>query len=194
MKGIIRSLTLIGIKCILMFKIPNSLKDELGDWVIDESLFNYIRNVLPTGSTILELGSGYGTGRLAEYYTMYSVEHNEYFLNKYDSTYIYAPLCEHKAIQNHEGTNWYSADILRPQVENLKYDLLLVDGPPKHRAGFVKYKDMFDLDAILVFDDYARSIERKVVNSIASHLKRPYIIYGCGEGKPFGVINDPCTR
>ena len=168
---------------------------DFGDWAIDESLYDYILQVVPEGGTILELGSGYGTKRLVEHgYTMYSVEHSKDFLDQYDSTYLYAPLCEHKAIQNHDGTNWYNADVLRPQLKGIEYDLLLIDGPPKHRAGFYKYCDMFDLTAILVFDDYERSIERKLVNSMASKLQCPYIVYGCGEGKPFGVINDPRTR
>lgn len=178
-----------------LFELEVKNQKDFGDWAIDKSLYDYVLQVLPNGGTILELGSGYGTKRLVEQgYTMYSVEHNKDFMDQYDSTYMYAPLCEHKAIQNHEGINWYSADILRPQLEGLEYDLLLIDGPPKHRAGFYKYKDMFDLDAILVFDDYERSIERKLINSIASYLKRPYIVYGCGEGKPFGVINDPRTK
>ena len=35
--------------------------EEFGDASIDESLYDYIREILPPGSTILELGSGWGT-------------------------------------------------------------------------------------------------------------------------------------
>ena len=160
-------------------------------WSIDPSLYEFILKVLPDGGTILELGSGYGTGMLAEHYTMYSVEHDEEFVDKYTSTYLHVPLREHKEIKNHPTTRWYDADILRPALEGLKYDLLLVDGPPQTRSGFVKYFDMFDETSIIVFDDLHRDCERKVINSVASKLKCPYVVYGTGEGKSFGVINDP---
>jgi hypothetical protein len=131
---------------------------------------------------------------LSEYYTMYSVEHDEDFLDRYNTLYFYAPLKEHKAIKNHEGTVWYDADVLRPRLKGLEYDLLLVDGPPESRAGFLKYFDMFDPDAIIVFDDVNRRRDNAVMNSIAAKLDVPYVTYGAGSEKLFGVINDPCTR
>jgi hypothetical protein len=161
---------------------------------ITEALFNYIRSVLPDGKTILELGSGWGTGQLAKYYTMYSVEHDEKYLDKYDTTYFYVPLKEHKPLHNHKATLWYDPKILRDMLDGLKYDLLLIDGPPHTRSGFFKYFDLFDETTILVFDDVIRGIDRKVINSISSKLKCPYTVYGNGEGKPFGVINDPNTK
>ena len=165
--------------------------DALGSWSIDESLYDYIREVLPDGSTILELGSGYGTSWFAEHYTIYSVEHDPDFVDKYDSTYIHVPLKDHKPLANHQSTRWYDAAMLREGLEGLKYDLLLIDGPPQTRSGFFKYMELFDKDAIWVFDDLHREIDRKVVNSVASKLKCPYVVRGNGAGKPFGVINDP---
>ena len=163
-------------------------------WSISDELYKFIRRVLPQGGTILELGSGMGTANLALYYTMYSVEHDIEWMDNYDSTYIYAPLKEHKEIRNHAGTVWYDADVLRPKLKGLKYDLLLIDGPPESRAGFVKYFDMFDSTVIIVFDDVNRGRDNKVMNSIAAKLDVPYVTYGAGTGKLFGVINDPCTR
>jgi hypothetical protein len=172
-----------------------SIEDEaFGEWSIDESLYEFIRETLYEGSVILELGSGYGTSRLAKHYNMISVESDLDFVGKYDSWYIHAPMKEHKALANHDGTLWYDVDILRPKLKGLEYDLLLVDGPPKWRAGFLKYKAMFNLDTFMIFDDFERDIERKVVNSIASHLGCSYAVRGNGEGKPFAVFNDPLCK
>jgi predicted O-methyltransferase YrrM len=171
------------------------MTEELGGWEITEELYSYIRRVLPAGSTILELGSGFGTERLSEHYTMYSVEHDEEFVNKYTSNYISVPLKEHKAVQNHEGVMWYDANLLREELRQVpSYDLLLIDGPPKHRAGFVKYFSLFDSTTILVFDDVNRTRDNKVLLSIASKLRAPYVMYGAGTEKLFGVINDPNYR
>ena len=154
-------------------------------------LYNHIRKILPEGGTILELGSGYGTGELAKHYKMYSVEHNEEWLDKYDSKYLHVPLKEHKPLANHISTLWYDADILREKLKGIKYDLLLIDGPPQTRSGFWKYFKRFDSTAILVFDDMHREIDRKVVISVSSYMEAPYIVYCSDDGKPFAVINDP---
>jgi len=54
--------------------------------------------------------------------------------------------------------------------------------------------DLFDTDAIWVFDDMHREIDRKVVISVSSKLCVPYIVYCSDDGKPFSVINDPVLQ
>ena len=163
-------------------------------WSISEAMFNHIRKILPEGKTILELGSGWGTSQLVKHYTVYSVEHNEKFLNLYNSNYLHVPLKNHKEVANHIGDEWYDAVKLREALKGIVYDLLLIDGPPRYRAGFVKYFDIFDANVIMMFDDLQRNKDRLVCHSTAGRLRKPYITYGVGGGKPFGVINDPCTR
>ena len=165
-----------------------------GEVAIGENLFQYIRGVLPERSAILELGSGWGTGQLVKHYTVYSVEHDPAYWDTYHDNYLCVPLKKHKVIKNHDGDMWYDADALRVALKGLEYDLLLIDGPPVYRAGFVKYFDMFDPDVIMIFDDVNRTKDNSVMNSIASKLKVPYVTYGAGTEKLFGVINDPCTR
>ncbi len=156
---------------------------------IDKRLFEYIRKVLPEGSTILELGSGWATGELAKHYKMYSVEHDPKYVGVYNSTYLEVPLCEHKQIHKHESTVWYDPTLLASKLKGIKYELLLVDGPVRVRSGFVKYQRLFDLNVITIFDDVDRSIDGLVVSAVARGLKRPYTVYS--EGKSFAVLNDP---
>lgn len=167
---------------------------ELGGWSISEDLFEYIRRVLPDESTILELGSGWGTSKLVEYYTVYSVEDDPQYWDKYHDNYLHVPLKTHKEVKNQVGDVWYDAKILERELKGLSYDLLLIDGPIKFRAGFVKYFDLFDPDVIMIFDDVNRKKDNTVMNSIAAKRKVPYVTYGAGTSKLFGVINDPCTR
>ena len=163
---------------------------------VDYSLLEYIQRVLPEGKTILELGSGEGTEQLLKYWEVISVEHDAEYAEKLTNRCIYAPLTEHKAIRNHSGSmQWYDRDVLKPELEGLKYDLLLVDGPPKDtRCGIVKYIELFDADVIMVFDDLQRKADRSTLNSVAGKLKKPFVTYTYQEGKPFGVINDPCKK
>lgn len=168
-----------------------TMADEWGMWSIDKKLYNYIRGVLPAGSTILELGSGWATNELAKHYTMYSVEHELEWVGKYNSSYMYVPLCEHKPIKNHEHTRWYSADILRPKLQGIEYDLLLIDGPPQTRSGFFKYMELFDASAIWIFDDSNRKGDRAVINSVGTKLDLPWVTYHGGPDKTFSVFNSP---
>lgn len=166
------------------------------DYSIDQSLLDYIGRVLPEGKTILELGSGAGTEQLLRFWKVISIEHDMEYVSKLTNRCIYAPLTEHKEIRNHSGPmKWYDRDILKSELEGLEYDLLLVDGPPgKTRCGIVKYIELFDAEAIMVFDDLQRKSDRATLNSVAGKLKKPFVTYTYQEGKPFGVINDPCTK
>lgn len=172
----------------------NKQDDSFGFASITEDLYEYIRKVLPDDSTILELGSGWGTGQLVKHYTVHSVEHSKEFWDIHHSNYIHVPLKQHKAIKNHSGDVWYDPKILKQALVGLKYDLLLIDGPPVTRAGFVKYFDLFDPNVIMIFDDVNRKKDNTVMNSIASKLLVPYVTYGAGTEKLFGVINDPIWR
>jgi predicted O-methyltransferase YrrM len=165
-------------------------------WAISDQMFAYMKRVLPEGKTILELGSGEGTLQLLKHWEVISVEHDPEYVEKLTNRCIYAPLTEHKAIRNHSGVmKWYDRDILKPELEGLEYDLLLVDGPPNvYRCGVVKYIDLFNTDAILVFDDLQRKEDKAIINSIAAKLKKPFVTYSHLGGKPFGVINDPHYR
>jgi hypothetical protein len=170
------------------------VEDEWGQWSIDKSLYDFIRKVMPEGGSILELGSGWSTSELSKNYTMHSVEHDEEFVGKYNSTYIHAPLKEHKKIKNHKYNIWYDADVLRNKLKGIKYDLLLIDGPPGTRSGFIKYIDLFDTNAIWIFDDSNRGSDWDVVNSAASRLEVPIVTYHGSTSKTYSVLNHPSLR
>lgn len=157
-------------------------------WAISESLFNYLQEILPAGSTILELGSGEGTVELLKHWEVYSIESEKEWVGKYHDNYIYAPLAKHKAIKNHDGELWYNARVLEKELPQIKYDLILVDGPTGRRAGFVKYWDLFRHDVPVIFDDVNRVRDWKIMKAIASRLKKPYTVINTWEQKNFGVI------
>ena len=124
---------------------------------------------------------------------MVSVEHDKDWVQKYTSSYIYAPLTWYKEVKNFEGSDqWYDRDKLQEGIKDLQYDLLLVDGPPGvNRSGIVKYIELFDTTVPIIFDDLQRGRDRKIINSVAHKLGLPFVTYGQFDGKPFGVINDP---
>ena len=168
-------------------------------WSISENCFNYIRELLPENKIILELGSGCGTEQLSKYYKMYSIENYEGWVDKYDSTYIHAPIKSYnksdvwwdnepyiapEGIPGEEG--WYDPDIVKENLPN-KYDLILVDGPNGMfgRGGFYKHLDLFNTNVPIIFDDINREPERILMEKVSKKLNKDHIIL---DDKATGVI------
>jgi len=137
----------------------------LGGMSISQELFDWIRCVLPEGSTILECGSGYGSAKLAEHYTVYSIEHDRRWVNKYkEPNYIYAPIIK----------RWYSVKAIQDNMPE-HYDMILVDGPLGRigRGGFFNNLDLFKTDGvIIVFDDINRKAEWDLMIRVGHALNR----------------------
>jgi hypothetical protein len=157
---------------------------DFGGWAIQESCFNFIRETLPGGSTILELGSGVGTMHLAKHYKMYSIENYNAWVNKYNSTYIHAPIKYYDkdwTAPNLPGEDmpkqqgWFDPEIV---AQNLpaEYDAILVDGPNGRfgRGGFLKHLNLFNTDVLLIFDDINRESEMELMKAVSEKIGRPY--------------------
>lgn len=157
--------------------------NNLNNFAISTEVAEYIFRVLPEGSTILELGSGSGTGELAKYYKIYSIEDSADWLYKYDSTYIYAP------IKNYGNYKWYDADYLKDNLPT-EYDMILIDGPPGPvgRFGFYHHFYLFNPNVMIIFDDTHRSEERNLFNHVAAILKRPTHEIRTSDGRRTTII------
>jgi len=137
-------------------------------------IIEWIRENVPKGSTILELGSGRGsTQSLCHEYKMYSIEHDKKWLNRFDSSYIYAPIKD----------GFYDREVLKKELPT-EYELILVDGPPRKidgkkigRKGFGENLDLFNTDCIIIFDDSDRGREKNLIASVCEQLGRSVTQY-----------------
>lgn len=122
-------------------------------WAISPELISHIQKIIPKDSTVLELGSGYGSYILSQHAKMICIEHSERWVKSFQNlTYIYAPL-----VSVNEKTKWYDSVVLKSALKDIKYDLLLIDGPPsKDRANFFQNMHLFSSDVPWVFDDVNR--------------------------------------
>lgn len=142
-----------------------------GSWSIERECFELIREILPDGSTILELGSGWVTGELAKHYNVVSIEHDAAHVGKYPSRYIHAPM----------KLGWYDPQAIREGgLQGVKYDMILIDGPPAivignaySRLGLLANLDLFDLNVPIVLDDTERRPEKELAKMLATVLNRP---------------------
>ena len=148
-------------------------------WTIPKELFDWIRQNLPDGKTILELGSGNGTNELRKHYTVYSIEHDPKWL-KPNNNYIYAP------IVSYNGYFWYDIS----KLQNLpEYDLLLVDGPTGTigRRGFVNHRALFNLEVPIVIDDTQRKAEMAMAEDLSRILNCKLTIH-LNNGRGFSTL------
>jgi len=157
---------------------------KLGGWAIQESCYNFIKEILPEGKTILEFGSGIGTDYLSRHYTMYSIENYKEWIDKYDSTYIYAPIKNYNSEwtspelpgeHSERQIGWYDPSMLVGKLPE-HYDLILIGGPNGMfgRGGFLKHIDMFNTSVPMVFDDINRHTERALMIKVSEHVGRPW--------------------
>ncbi|MEX0849103.1 MAG: hypothetical protein WD055_02645 [Candidatus Dependentiae bacterium] len=151
---------------------------DFGGWSIAKELFDHIKELLPKGSTLLEFGSGWASGEFSKHYTVYSVEHDPFFLNQYNTNYIYAPIKD----------SWYDPNILAEDLPK-DYDLILVDGPVGNigRYGFYVYFDLFRKDVPIIIDDVNRPEEYRLMMDLVDMLGRSYEIYTVNT-KQYGII------
>jgi len=157
---------------------------NLNGWAISTELYKWIVDNLEEGKTILELGSGTGTTELIKKWKVYSIEHNKGWLNHVeDSNYIYAP------IQTYRNYKWYSLIAIRAALKGVKYDMILVDGPPGNigREGFLYNIHLFDTSVPIIVDDTNRGPEIELARGISEKLNKG-ITYFKGAGKNFIVI------
>ena len=175
---------------------------KFGGWAIQEACFNLIREILPEGKTILEMGSGEGTHILSEYYNMISIEDQPEWVGRYKSHYIEVPIRNYvknniktSGLFKFEDNNlytapdlpgeksptqqgWYDYEILTEKLKGLKYDLILIDGPNGTigRGGFLKHIDIFNTNVPIMIDDAGREAEKQLMIKLSKVLKRPYKI------------------
>ena len=154
-----------------------SKPNDWGGNSISHALFHYLEINLPAGKTILELGSGWATGKLVEMWNVWSVENQPEWFQLYNDQSFLVPLKD----------KWYDVDILKKCLDGLEYDLLLIDGPYNDREGLVANFDLFKHDVPIVFDDVMRASGLKIMRDISEILDRPYIEHSSGSSM-FGVI------
>ena len=149
-------------------------------YMISKELYEWILENIPKGSTILEIGSGDGTQLLSKDYKMFSIENNSAWVNKYDSTYIHAPI---------KGA-WFDVSVLEAKLPK-EYDFILVDAPPafseEARMGFFHNIHLFNTDVPIVIDDTNRAGEKKLADKLQAHTGKIYEEIKCSQ-KSFCVF------
>ena len=152
--------------------LSKSIKKKT-NWSIGEGILEAVENLLTSESNILELGSGIGSKSLAEICNVYSVEHDENFLNLHSHVnYIHSPIIDIEPTTEFMETKSYDFDIVQNKMPK-RVDLIIVDGPPEYigRSGLLHNLDIFDSECIWIVDDVLRTKDQKLANYIALHFR-----------------------
>lgn len=162
----------------------------MSDWSLPQDATQWLKDHIEYGTTILELGSGDGTFRLAEWFDVATVEHDATWadailrrqlaaINANDVRVIHAPILD----------GWYDATVLQWQLP-LSYSAIVVDGPPGNigRWGFLEHLDMFNTDVPILFDDIHRPAERELAVTVANKLGKTLSMHLLTDARAFGVV------
>ena len=133
----------------------------------------FIKKLIPSGSVIIELGSGSGSMELVKNYELYSIEQNKDWLGvAKGSNYIYAPLQD----TTHGAFSWYDPSYIKDKLPS-EYDLIIIDGPWSFgRTGFLENIDLFSLikKVPIIVDDVHISKGMDLLKELSVFLKKPY--------------------
>ncbi len=158
--------------------------------MLSERAVSLLLTLIPEGSTVLELGTGEGTARLAESFKVYSVENNpEWWIG--ESELLEVPLASMFIEGFPECVEWYDPDVLRSKIEPLNYRAIVVDGPAstRRRMGFWKYFDLFNQDVPIIFDDIHRTYDYKSALFVAKIKNASrFEIHDFDRTKQFGLV------
>jgi len=156
-------------------------KKNLNGMAIGENLINWMIENIPSGSVILELGSGSGTKELVKHYTVYSIEDDIKWVGHCnDSKYIYAP----------RVNGWYDVNKIKEGIPS-NYDVILIDGPyipNANRRGFLENIDLFDTDTIMIFDDTHAEKHKLLMEDVVKLTNKTIIESKYNNEKGFTVI------
>ncbi|WP_029035033.1 class I SAM-dependent methyltransferase [Salinimicrobium terrae] len=151
----------------------------------------YILNeiIINQRKMILEFGSGLSTILMARLIKrnnlglkIITVEHNKewatvidrYLKNEDLQQYVKIIQADLKEIETPLGkVNWYNYQTVLSGIENKKFDLITVDGPPANGRkirysrfpAFTKITEFFQEDYCLLLDDANRKGEQKIIKS-----------------------------
>jgi hypothetical protein len=112
-------------------------------------------------------------------WNVWSIEQDKGWADKCPSNIIYAPI----------HNNWYDRKCIEGKLPQSMY-AILVDGPTANtvgRKGMLDNLDLFDLDAMYIFDDVNRPKDHEVMALFSQIVKREYEVFQSGE-KKFGII------
>lgn len=137
--------------------------------------------VVPIGSTVLEIGTGNGTASLAKHYQVISIEHNSEW-HKGQSQLIHVPLVDCRSLNLSDrfweifpdATSWYDAVQLKEDLTGIRYDAIIIDGPPggtRRAAMWYFYDQLFNTNVPVLIDDIHRRYEWAVAVKIAKFKK-----------------------
>jgi|TARA_B110001454_G_scaffold218290_1_gene245858 hypothetical protein len=149
---------------------------------IGRTVFEFICDLIPAGSTMVELGGGAcSTIAFASRYNLYTIEESPQFIApNINTTWIYAP----------KKGDWYNRGSINKLIPK-KYNLLFIDGPSGagNRNGVLNNMDLIPPDCEIVLHDTCREEERWLAIELAKTLSKTPLFYDNGL-KPTESMND----
>lgn len=139
--------------------------DEI--WMAPSSLFEDIEKRVPFFGVIVEMGSGHGTDRLQQNYSVTSFEHDPVWAARSPSDCFLAPIVANQHAESAGQVGWYDLNMVIPNLPN-EIAAVLIDGPPGDigRMGFLSVLNRIPSHVPIYVDDVHREAEKDLLTRI----------------------------
>lgn len=152
-------------------------------WMLPREAINFILERVEPGAIVVEFGSGHGSEILAKHCELYSIEHDEAWLNLTSSRYIHAPIQENSHSTKVGERGWYDVGRI---LESWPSDIqcIVVDGPPGFigRTGILSLLNLLKNVPMILIDDVDRLPEMNLAKHLAERMN--FDIQVCDVEKP----------
>ena len=147
-------------------------------WMLPAEAIEYIVGNCAENVTVLEFGSGHGSQVLADNVNLYSIEHDESWIDVTSSNYIFAPITENPFSNKYGQNGWYDVGVVEDNWPS-RVGFVVIDGPPGAigRFGILSILDLLQHVPTILVDDVDRSDEHLLAKYLAETLSMSLTIY-----------------
>ncbi len=151
----------------------------MSDWTLPGEAFEFLEERMLTDATIVELGSGEGTRRLASMFSVVSIEHDRRFIGKHPAAYIHAPIVD----------GWYDTHAVKAGLP-ADYDCIVIDGPPGNvgRLGMLEALDLFKKVPVLLDDVHRPEEQRLLMGLVEAWGHTSFSVHHLKGGRAFATF------
>jgi len=157
-------------------------------WMLPAEAIEYIVEFCSENTTVLEFGSGHGSQLLAEHVDLYSVEHDDSWIDVTSSTYIFAPITKNPFSEKYGQSGWYDLEAVE---ENWPQGVgfVVIDGPPGFIGRFGILSILHKLQSVpaILVDDVDRPDERRLADCLAEELGMSLTIHDVAKPRKGGT-------
>lgn len=157
-------------------------------WMLPAEAIEYVVSHCLEKTKVLEFGSGHGSQLLANHVDLYSVEHDESWIDITSSSYIFAPIQKNTFSEENGQSGWYDLEVVEKMWPK-EIEFVVIDGPPGviGRFGILSILHRLESVSAILVDDVDRPDEHRLALRLADELDMSLTIHDVDKPRKGGT-------